>query len=118
MYPGIADRMQKELTSLSPASMKVGFRRLPVRLDRQSLLYLYQRRLKSLLLLRGNILCGSVVLSLVRWLGRLCTFTYGLSHLTLQLLSVLSRISGCPNKSMTSPARVLFIAVSLWCSRR
>ena len=26
MYPGIADRMQKELTSLSPASMKVGFR--------------------------------------------------------------------------------------------
>ena len=23
MYPGIADRMQKELTSLSPASMKV-----------------------------------------------------------------------------------------------
>ena len=28
MYPGIADRMQKELTSLSPASMKVGFRTL------------------------------------------------------------------------------------------
>jgi actin-related protein len=25
MYPGISDRMQKELTSLSPASMKVCF---------------------------------------------------------------------------------------------
>jgi actin-related protein len=25
MFPGIADRMQKELTSLSPSSMKVGF---------------------------------------------------------------------------------------------
>jgi actin-related protein len=24
MFPGIADRMQKELTSLSPSSMKVG----------------------------------------------------------------------------------------------
>jgi hypothetical protein len=112
MYPGIADRMQKELTSLSPASMKVGFRILLVNRNSRGPL----RRLKSLLLQRGSILCGSVVLSLVCWPSLSCGFICGLCHFVSQLLSALSRISGCPSRSMTSLALVLFIAVCLKCS--
>lgn len=52
MYPGIADRMQKEITSLAPSSMKV---------DPHVLIT--KSRLKLLLPLNVNTLSGSVDLS-------------------------------------------------------
>lgn len=89
MFPGLPDRMQKEMTALAPTSIKAR------RALRSSLLtanlYLCFR-LKSLPLLRGNILSG---LAALFW-GR----------------SVRSRICGSPSRSMTRVDPVSSIAVS------
>ena len=55
MYPGIADRMQKEITALAPSSMKVISHILP---------QLLMNRLKLLLHLNVSIPSGLVDLSL------------------------------------------------------
>ena len=52
MYPGIADRMQKEITALAPSSMKVDLHIL-----------ITKNRLKLLLPPNVNTLSGSVDLS-------------------------------------------------------
>jgi hypothetical protein len=61
MYPGIADRMQKELTSLTPSSMKVSYAAAYASIISFCLDY----RLRSLHLRKGNILSGLEVPFLV-----------------------------------------------------
>lgn len=64
MYPGISDRMQKELTSLSPASMKVCHTVAP-RLSIYLTMFTICDRSRLLLHLRGSTPFGSVALSWV-----------------------------------------------------
>jgi hypothetical protein len=91
MFPGIADRMQKELSALSPASVKV------CRLYISQYSYSW---LMNVFLFRSR-------------LSRLPSEStpYGLVDL-FWLLSAPSKISGAPSKSMTNLALVLFTAVS------
>jgi hypothetical protein len=93
MFPGIADRMQKELTALSPSSMKVRLfsHVTKVRFYLTILRSTYRSRL--LLPLNESTPSGLVALSL--------------------LPSAPSRTCGAPSRSTTSPALVLFTAVRI-----
>ena len=93
MFPGIADRMQKELASLSPSSIKV------CRLYKYISLFLFVAH-DTFFFLRSR-------------LSRLPSEStlYGLVDL-FWLLSAPSKISGAPSKSMTNLALVSFTAVS------
>lgn len=99
MFPGITDRMQKELTALAPSSVKV---RLSLRcciikscrFRLEGLMDLcFFDRLRLLPLQNANIPSGLVV--------------------PFWLLSVPSRILGALKKSMTKVALGSFIAVSV-----
>lgn len=102
MFPGIADRMQKELTALAPSSVKVClsfalaaslsccFFGLGSLMD---LFFFVTNRLRFMPLRNANIPFGLVV--------------------PFWLLSVPSRIFGALKKSMTSVAPGSFIAVSV-----
>ena len=88
MFPGIADRMQKELTALAPSSMKVCGPGAEV----ESIAHPSSiSRSRSSLLPRGSTPSGLVVLSSRR--------------------SPRSRTSGAPSRSTTSQALVSFTAV-------
>ena len=90
MFPGISDRMQKELTSLSPASMKVrDYYGSSALLGRSS--HFTTNRSKSSHPQSENTPCGSE--------GR---FWRPL---------VRSKTCGVPSKSTTNPALASFIAV-------
>ena len=88
MFPGIADRMQKELTDLSPASIKVWW--IYISLFIFMALDAFFRSRLSRLLSESTL--------------------YGLVDLFL-LLSAPSKISGAPSKNMTNLALVSFTAV-------
>ena len=89
MFPGIADRMQKELTALAPSSVKASYYCHVVVYE----LITTTRRSRLLLLRSVNIQSGSEVPS---WRP-----------------SAPSRIYGSPSKSMTSPVPASFIAVRI-----
>ena len=88
MFPGIADRMQKELTALAPSSMKASI----TKSDTTSIANLMARyRSRSSLPPRGSTPSGLVALFSRRFPP--------------------SRTSGALSRSTTSPARALFTAV-------
>lgn len=94
MFPGIADRMQKELNALSPSGVKVCF---AISSDSMSdglivILFIFFRS-RFWPLQSANILSGLVALF---W-----------------LLLVLSRMLGALNRSMTRAALGSFIAVRM-----
>jgi hypothetical protein len=98
MFPGITDRMQKELTALAPSSVKVCISlrccflkaaASDLRSDETCIFH----RLRLLPLRNANIPSGLVA--------------------PFWLLSVLSRILGALKKSMTRVAPGSFIAVSV-----
>ena len=91
MFPGIAERMQKELTALAPSGMKVNYHRF---IHSMNVDYRMADRSRSLLRLSENILSGLVDLF---W-----------------LLSPLSRIFGSLKRSTMSPALELFTVVSFF----
>ena len=93
MFPGIADRMQKELTALAPSSMKVraSFRSAEIVPSAHVIPFSRIHRSRLSLPPRGSTPSGSVVPFLPP--------------------SVPSKISGARSKSTTSLALVLFTAV-------
>jgi hypothetical protein len=93
MLPGIADRMQKELTSLSPASTKVCWLYLSIPIHGPWCIFFFPFFRSRLSRLPSE-----------------CTL-YGWVDL-FWLLSAPSKISGAPSKSMTNLALVSFTAVS------
>ena len=93
MFPGIADRMQKELTALAPSSMKVRSSAIQDEgLIADGVLY---NRSRSLLLLSGSTPSGSVV--------------------PFSRRSPPSRTSGVRSRSTTSLALLLSTAVRIPC---
>lgn len=91
MFPGIADRMQKELTALAPSSMKVSAYGLDY--TDLNLSFTLCNRSRSSLLLSGSTPSGSVVP-----FSRRC---------------LRSRTSGARSRSTTSPAPVSSTAVRI-----
>ena len=91
MFPGIADRMHKELTALAPSGMKVNYHRS---IHSMNVDYRMVDRSRSSLHLSENILSGLVDLF---WLP-----------------SPLSRIFGSLRRSTMSPALGLFTVVSFF----